>query len=182
MPANRRQINTTEITEITETTEIIKNAEITETTESTEIKPTIQDIFANSIAEFEGTGDLHEYNMTADDFEIEYLPEPHAPKPLPKGKQAVYVFYHNSKCLYIGYAGAKSSSRFYSQHYNVKSNDGTLAGYLLKDGVSNLHNIKPWIKANCWRVNIYIDSTHNTAVLKKLRDFLKSEYKPTYGI
>ena len=175
MPANRRPMPTTETTETTESTE---TTETTESTESTEIRPTLQEVFRDRIAEF----NLRNYNMSIDDFEIEYLAEPHQPKPLPKGKQAIYVFYLDDRCLYIGYAGSKSSSRFYSQHYNVKSNDGTLAGYLLKSGMSDYYGIKDWIKTNCWRINIYTDARFGTKILQNLRDFLKAQYKPLYGI
>ncbi len=180
MPANRREIIPMENAKTIETIETIERpepAKTIETIETIERSPTLQEIFRQSIAQF----NLQNYNMTIDDFEIEHIPEPHDPAKLPQGKQALYAFFLSDQCLYIGYAGAKSGSRFSSQHYGTSSY-GTLARYLLKSGVSDYYGIKDWIRTNCWRINIYTDAAFGTDILKDLRDFLKSEYKPVYGI
>lgn len=76
---------------------------------------------------------------------------PHKPKTLPVGMMGVYSFWHGGDFLKIGKAGPNSNARFFSQHYNPRSAQSTLAASILsdkrmqdKDITEN--NVGDWIK------------------------------------
>ena len=97
------------------------------------------------------------------DYEIIDLGVPHIPRGLPKGKMGIYSFLYNDQFLKIGQAYQNSGARFLSHHYNPQLAPSTLAASLLADrdfegfGISE-SNIKEWIKANCRRIDILMNS------------------------
>lgn len=121
------------------------------------------------------------------DFGVEVIDrgQPHVPMPLPKNKRAVYMFIHENHFLKIGKAGVNSNARFQSQHYNHKSVSSNLAKSILNDKDMksyklNEENISSWIKNNCRRIDILIDS--NTSVFKMdlIEAILHYKYEPKY--
>lgn len=121
------------------------------------------------------------------DIEVEHLEAPHKPpSSLPKGKMAAYGFWYSGEWLKIGIAGPKSNARYTSQHYNPNSAPSTLAASLLKStGISekalfNRDSVGDWIKSNCHRVNILVNSNHGTLLLKLFESFLHLYLSPRY--
>lgn len=127
--------------------------------------------------------------ITPQEFIVEYLEAPHKPPArLPQDKMAVYGFYYKKegKWLKIGMAGPKSNARYTSQHYNPNSARSSLAKSLLHDqdirSSENFNdmNISSWIKANCNRVNILMDSKYDSKLLALLEAFLHVRLRPRY--
>lgn len=111
--------------------------------------------------------------------------QPHEPMSLPKNKRAVYMFIHKSQFLKIGKAGVNSNARFQSQHYNPNSANSTLAKSLLADEDMksyklNENNVSSWIKNNCRRIDVLIDSSTNIFKLDLIEAILHYKYKPKY--
>jgi hypothetical protein len=126
-------------------------------------------------------------SIRQEDIQVEYLEASHKPPSrLPKGKMAVYGFWLGSECLKIGIAGPSSIARYTSQHYNPKSAQSTLAASLLKNtGISershfNQNSAGDWIKSNCHRVNILLDTNHGMLMLRLLESFLHLYFRPRY--
>lgn len=123
--------------------------------------------------------------IDADKYDIIDLGVPHAPKGLPYGKMGVYTFSYKDRFLKIGKAGSNSGARFLSQHYNPKSANSTLAASLIMDndmsefGLNEI-NVKDWIKQNCRRVDIVIDSTLGIFALELVEAVLHYHYEPKY--
>lgn len=118
-------------------------------------------------------------------FEIINRGMPHKPKSLPIGKMGVYIFIQDDRFLKIRKVGSKSSARFLSQHYNPKSAQSTLAASILLDKAmedKNVteHNIGDWIKENCYRIDILLDSSLGIFALDLIEAALHYKYEPIY--
>jgi hypothetical protein len=110
---------------------------------------------------------------------------PHQPKSLPKQSMGIYTFWYEGKPLKIGKAGPKSNARFLSQHYNPGSAKNTLAKSILSDNRFNdqeidKNNIGDWIKNNCARIDIIIDSDLGIFTLALIEAALHYKYDPIY--
>lgn len=117
---------------------------------------------------------------------IEFHAAPHKPpSSLPKGKMAIYGFWHEGVWLKIGMAGAKSQARYTSQHYGQNA-PSTLAKSLLADStmasVAGFDVAAPglWIKRECCRVNVLVDAEMGRELLALLEAFLHVRLKPRY--
>lgn len=110
---------------------------------------------------------------------------PHLPTCLKSGTMAVYVFIYSDKVLKIGKAGPKSNARFVSQHYNPHSARSNLAASILQDpdmvalGIDE-YTVGSWIKGNCRRIDILIDSGLSCFVLELVEAVLHYKYEPKY--
>ncbi len=122
--------------------------------------------------------------LTLKDFMIVYQPLGHKPLKLPSGKMAVYTFVYNGIFLKIGQANQNSNARYQSHPYNVGSADSTLAKSLLKDpsmsGLVNANNVNQWIKDNCERFDVIIDTKHQKVALNFIEGLLHYKYNPKY--
>jgi hypothetical protein len=123
-------------------------------------------------------------DILPDKYEIIDLGVPHKPKGLPIGRMGIYTFSFNDRFLKIGKAGENSGPRFLSQHYNLSSNS-TLAASLIRDdelcefNISKM-NVKAWIKANCRRIDIVMDSSVGVFALGFIEALLHYAYEPKY--
>ena len=70
-------------------------------------------------AAFENVAKLAGEPISKDEVEIEFLPAPHQPPRLPKGKTAVYGFWGNGVWLKVGQVGEKGGPRYTSHHYRL---------------------------------------------------------------
>jgi hypothetical protein len=140
----------------------------------------------DAISDFVAAAGLARTTINRDDFDVEYLEAPHRPPSrLPKGKMAVYGFWHDGKWLKIGKSGPKSNARYTSQHYSPSSSRSNLARSLVNDptmsGIGDAGlNIGDWIKRNTNRVNILLDEEHGNFMLNFLEAFLHLRLKPKY--
>lgn len=110
---------------------------------------------------------------------------PHQPKTLPLQMMGIYTFCYNGEFLKIGKAGPNSNARFLSQHYNPRSARSTLAASILQDdrmqGVGiNESNVGQWIRNNCRRVDILLDSDLGIFSLELIEASLHYKYEPAY--
>ena len=108
---------------------------------------------------------------------------PHEITTLPKGKMAVYSFFHGNECLKIGKAGPNSNARFNSQHYNPNNSKSNLANSILtnKFPVKTTSNeIGNWIKNNTQRINFLLDDKLGIFVLNFVEAFLHLKFKPKF--
>lgn len=110
---------------------------------------------------------------------------PHSPQSLPTGMMGVYTFWYNGSFLKIGKAGPKSNARFFSQHYNPRSAQSTLAASILVDknmrskGITE-ENVGEWIRNNCRRIDILLDVSLGIFALELVEAALHYKYEPTY--
>ena len=110
---------------------------------------------------------------------------PHQPKVLPVQTMGVYTFWYEGEFLKIGKAGPKSNARFFSQHYNPRSARSTLAASILQDarmqgkGIDE-GNVGQWIKNNCRRIDILLDSDLGIFSLELIEAALHYKYEPVY--
>lgn len=110
---------------------------------------------------------------------------PHQPKALPSGVMGVYIFWYEGKLIKIGKAGPKSGARFLSQHYNPQSAKSTLAASILADkrmqdkGITD-SNVGDWIKNNCRRIDILLNSDLGIFALELIEAVLHYKYEPIY--
>lgn len=110
---------------------------------------------------------------------------PHIPQRLPIGMMGVYTFWHNGRFLKIGKAGSKSNARFFSQHYNPRSAQSTLAASILVDknmrnkGITE-ENVGEWIRSNCRRIDILLDVSLGIFALELIESALHYKYEPIY--
>lgn len=110
---------------------------------------------------------------------------PHRSKSLPADKMAVYGFWLNESCLKIGKCGPNSNARFLSQHYNPGSSKSNLASSMLSDvqmrklGI-NETNVGEWIKTNCRRIDILLDSNLGIFTLELIEAILHYKFEPIY--
>lgn len=111
--------------------------------------------------------------------------QPHMPMQLPKNKRAVYIFIYKNQFLKIGKVGVNSNARFQSQHYIPNSAVSTLVKSILSDedmkrNKLNEYNISSWIKNNCRRIDILIDSTSSIFKMDLVEAILHYKYEPKY--
>jgi hypothetical protein len=118
---------------------------------------------------------------------VELLPAPHNPPTrLPAGKKGVYAFWGDGGWLKIGKAGAKSSARYTSQHYNPASARSTLASSLQSCGTIRANPTfdatapGAWLKQYAHRANILMDAGQPEELLALLEAFLHLRLKPRY--
>ena len=110
---------------------------------------------------------------------------PHQPKALSSGMMGVYTFWYEGKFIKIGKAGPKSGARFLSQHYNPQSAKSTLAASILADkrmqdkGIFD-SNVGDWIKNNCRRIDILLNSDLGIFALELIEAALHYKYEPIY--
>ena len=108
----------------------------------------------------------------------------HIPSKLPMGNMAVYLFFHNKKCLKVGKVGSNSNARYTSHHYNPKSSQSNLASSLIKDKDSfpdmDVNNIGHWIKENTTRYNLLIPEKYEKLFLNFSEAFFILMYNPRY--
>jgi len=104
-----------------------------------------------------------------------------------KSGEKTEVIYRNTvdELIKIGKAGSNSGARFLSQHYNPKSANSTLAASLLKDSDMSVFgideaNVKDWIKCNCKRIDIVMDSSLGVFALGLVEAVLHYYYEPKY--
>jgi len=120
-----------------------------------------------------------------DKYEIIDRGLPHQPRSLPIQMMGVYIFWYEGKFLKIGKVGPSSNARFLSQHYNPRSARSTLAASVLSDremqnkGI-NETNVGDWIKNNCRRVDILLDSDLGIFALQLIEAALHYKYEPIY--
>lgn len=110
---------------------------------------------------------------------------PHQPKALPSRMMGVYSFWCEGKFIKIGKVGSKSGARFLSQHYNPKSAQSTVAASILRDksmqdkGITE-SNVGDWIKNNCRRIDILLNSDLGIFALELVEAALHYKYEPIY--
>jgi len=109
---------------------------------------------------------------------------PHKPVGLPIGKMGIYTFLFDGHFLKIGKAGANSDARFRSQHYGFYA-PSTLAKSIVSDAEMdsfdiNETNVGDWIKANCRRIDVLIDSNMGIFALEFVEGLLHYLYEPKY--
>lgn len=110
---------------------------------------------------------------------------PHKPESLPKDKFGIYTFSFNGEFLKIGKAGASSSARFFSHHYNPNSSRSNLAKSLITANEFHAYNLSEdnvgtWMKQNLRRIDILIDASLGIFVLNLLEAFLHVAYQPKF--
>ena len=142
---------------------------------------------AQLLTDFLAVAELAEIKMQPDAIRVETLNMPHrAPRNLPKGKMAVYVFSDKERVLKVGKAGPRSQARYTSQHYNAGSAPSTLAASILKDKDAvqrydlNKGNVSDWIKTNTDRVNFILDADVGMWGLMLLEVFIQCRLQPVY--
>ena len=142
---------------------------------------------AQLLTDFLAVTELAEIKMQPDAIRVETLNMPHrAPRNLPKGKMAVYVFSDKERVLKVGKAGPRSQARYTSQHYNAGSAPSTLAASILKDKDAvqrydlNKGNVSDWIKTNTDRVNFILDADVGMWGLMLLEVFIQCRLQPVY--
>jgi hypothetical protein len=142
---------------------------------------------AQLLTDFLVVAELGEIKMQPEAIRVETLMMPHrAPRSLPKGKMAVYVFSDKERVLKVGKAGPRSQARYTSQHYNAGSAPSTLAASILKDKDAvqrynlNKGNVSDWIKENTDRVNFILDADVGMWGLMLLEVFIQCRLQPVY--
>jgi hypothetical protein len=117
---------------------------------------------------------------------VEALLAPHQPRPLPKGKSAVYVFVWGDQCLKVGKVGPKSQARYTSQHYSPACSNSNLAKSILSArdelGLTDVTDasVSDWIKENTDRYNFLLDASLRVDVLTLLEAFLQCRLQPRF--
>ena len=122
--------------------------------------------------------------LPAERYEVIDRGVPHKPAGLPIGKMGIYTFLFEGQFLKIGKAGANSDARFRSQHYGFNA-QSTLAKSIVSDSdmVSlgiNEANVGEWIKNNCRRIDVLIDSRLGIFALEFVEGLLHYIYEPKY--
>jgi len=139
-------------------------------------------------SEFLTVAQLAGLRLADKDVVVETHPAPHqAPKSLPKGTCAVYVYGTPTQCLKVGKAGPKSQARYTSQHYQPDSAPSTLARSLLitkaEFGIPeaiDASTIGDWIKQNTYRINILLSSDAGVHALNLLEAFVQCKLEPRF--
>ena len=125
--------------------------------------------------------------LSPDALTLEVLDAPHkAPRKVPSGKLAVYLFFHGGKCLKIGKAGGNSHTRYSSQHYNAGGSSSNLAKSLVdarqEMGIDHVlaREVGKWIRENVSRVNVLLDARYGVVVQNLLESFLQCALNPRF--
>lgn len=157
---------------------------IKESVKEDKLDNSIEQELNNAILDFIKVSELARSPLELKDFDIQYVEPPHdPPKCLPNNKIAVYAFCYKGSWLKIGMVGPKSNARYCSQHYNPDSSRSNLAKSVINDPELNIlvkDNPSEWIKKNCCRVNILLDSKKGILLLSLLEAFLHVRLKPRY--
>lgn len=147
----------------------------------------LREIVDEALADFERVAALARSRCAAAEIEVQIANPPHRqPSNLPVGKMAVYAFFHDDQALKVGKAGAKSTARYTSQHYNPNSAMSTLARSILtnpaKLGLAALDDaaVGGWIRENTARVNLLIPASLGLPILSLLETFLHVRWKPLF--
>jgi hypothetical protein len=142
---------------------------------------------ADSLDAFADVLKLATSTFDTEEIELVLLPKPHKPpSSLPRGKMAVYSFFHDEKCLKVGKVGAKSQARYVSQHYLPNSSMSNLAKSLINSVTwSGQHSLEeasvgPWIKTYTDRINFILPESAGLEVLSLLEAFLHCRWKPEF--
>ena len=122
--------------------------------------------------------------LSEDSYDVIDRGLPHKPAGLPIGKMGIYTFLYKDRFLKIGKAGANSDARFRSQHYGFNA-QSTLAKSIVSDSEMlllgiNESNVGEWIKNNCRRIDILIDSNVGIFTLEFIEGLLHYIYEPKY--
>lgn len=148
------------------------------------------------LAAFLQVAELSHLQLSRSDIRSELLPSPHRrPSRLPKGLQAVYVFFLGDLCLKVGKAGPKTEARFVSQHYGTNA-PSTLAKSLLlrRDRLAALvppeqrseldgldeGSVGSWIERNTARLHVFLPDTAGPLPLSLLEAFLQCRFSPVF--
>lgn len=144
------------------------------------------------ITDFVQVAQLAGLPITTKDITHQELPCPHRPVSLPKGKQAVYVFWMpdpHEVVLKVGKVGPNSGARFVSQHYLPSSSASNLAKSLLNDNtfwsslgviVPPVESVGEWVRRYTCRTNLYLLSDTGPLALSLFEVFLQCRLKPRY--
>lgn len=143
---------------------------------------------ANSlVSDFIRVAQLAGIHISDDMIYVDAQAAPHTPPTsIPVGKLAIYIFYWGEKCLKVGIVGAKSKSRFTSQHYNPMSSKSNLAKSILTNrerlGLPDINeaNVRDWIITNTDRINIFIDASLGVYSRNLLESFLHCRLNPLF--
>jgi len=135
-------------------------------------------------------------SLHASDIETQVLVAPHRRTGLPKGKAAVYVFFHGDTCLKVGKVGANSDARFRSQHYLPSGAMSNLAKSLCFDFTSeaamsrffsaemrpgfDAESVADWMLTNLSRIHFFLDANAPTGAVRLLEVFLQCRLHPLF--
>jgi len=135
-------------------------------------------------------------SLQASDIETEVLVAPHKRTGLPKGKAAVYVFFHGNTCLKVGKVGANSDARFRSQHYLPSGAMSNLSKSLCLDFTTDVaqsrffcadlrtgfdaESVADWMLTNFSRVHFFLDANAPTGAVRLLEVFLQCRLQPLF--
>lgn len=146
------------------------------------------------VRDFIEVAQLAGISLQASDIETQVLVAPHKRTGLPKGKAAVYVFFHGETCLKVGKVGANSDARFRSQHYLPSGAMSNLAKSLCLDFTSeqsrffqselrlgfDAESVADWMLTNLSRVHFFIDADAPTGTVRLLEVFLQCRLQPLF--
>ena len=110
---------------------------------------------------------------------------PHKPEVLPKGKMAVYGFFHGSRCLKIGKAGPKTGARYRHHHYRFETNSSlalSIERYPSEVGLSEFSRptAANWMCENLTRIAVIVPASESLATLSLLEAVLQFEFQPIF--
>ncbi len=148
------------------------------------------------VRDFIQVSQLSGLSLQASDIETEVLVAPHKRTGLPKGKAAVYVFFHGNTCLKVGKVGANSDARFRSQHYLPSGAISNLAKSLCLDFTNEAarsrffhadlrsgfeaKSVADWMLTNLSRVHFFVDANALTETVRLLEVFLQCRLQPLF--
>lgn len=146
------------------------------------------------IRDFLQVSQLAGLSLQASDIETQVLVAPHKRTGLPKGKAAVYVFFHGETCLKVGKVGANSDARFRSQHYLPSGAMSNLAKSLCLDFTTkqsrffhpelrsgfDAESVADWMLTNLSRVHFFVDANAPTGTVRLLEVFLQCRLQPIF--
>jgi hypothetical protein len=148
------------------------------------------------VRDFIEVSQLAGLSLRASDIETQVLVAPHRRTGLPKGKAAVYVFFHGETCLKVGKVGANSDARFRSQHYLPSGAMSNLAKSLCLDYASDAamsrffradlrsefesESVAEWMLTNLSRVHFFLDANAPTGAVRLLEVFLQCRLQPLF--
>lgn len=121
-------------------------------------------------------------------FSTEYLPAPHEPLPLPRGKMGIYNFWMErcEEWLKIGRVGQYSQPRWTTHHYLIGNAASCLPLSIQSDPEMvethklNRYELRDWIKQNTCRANILVPARLDQGILLRLEKFLHRRLEPRY--
>lgn len=148
------------------------------------------------VRDFVQVSQLAGLSLQESDIETQILVAPHMRTGLPKGKAAVYVFFHGATCLKVGKVGANSDARFRSQHYLPSGAMSNLAKSLCLDFTTEAaqsrffcadvrsgfeaESVADWMLTNLSRVHFFLDAKAPTGAVRLLEVFLQCRLQPVF--